>query len=182
MYSNKIKVPLALLFFFLPFSNALASYSLLCKISFQSYYYSMGDCVMSANKTGKILYKLNGPSGDTKTLPSMIDCGIPSITEKKIFEELIASNKIAGDKGILLVRKHSNGFSGKIITNFFTGLEDGVGAAGYDFGLIEKDSTGIAKATMDNGLTIWLQIEDKARLIFTGELGTIEMSGPCQTY
>jgi hypothetical protein len=175
VYSNKIKVPLALLFFFLPFSNALASYSLLCKISFQSFYTSMDDCEVSANKTGKILYKKIGLDDDTRTLRKVMNCKGLSITEKKEFEEMIASNKVSGDKGLLLVRKHSNGFSGKIITNFFTD-------AGYDFGIIKKDSTGIAKAAMDNGLTIWLQIEDKARLIFTGEFGTIEMSGPCQTY
>jgi hypothetical protein len=170
MYSKQVKVLLALFIFsLLPFSKALASNNLLCKISFQSYYISMDGCELSVNKTGKFSYKLNGSSVDAKT------CSGSDLTDKKEFEEFISSNKVSGDKGLLLVNKYSNGFSGKIITNLFSD-------AGLDLPLMKKDSMGIAKANMDNGLTIWLQIEDKANLRITGDFGTIEMNGPCQNY
>ena len=154
-------------------TSAFAEFDKQCNISFQSYLSpSIAGCVFSANKAGKLSFKLSG----SQVTPARCLAGA-GMSESQVNQlmDMIKGNDFAGEKGLLLVREEGRTLSGKLISNKYSG-------DGLSFPPIKRDFGGTAVATLDSGITIRLKVQDSANLKLSGDFGTIRFSGPCFKY
>jgi len=152
---------------------AFAEFDKQCNISFQTYISpSIAGCVFSADKSGKVSFKLSG----SQVTPARCLAGA-GMDESQVNQmmEMIKGDDFAGEKGLLLVRDEGKTLSGKLISNKYSG-------DGLSFPPIKKDFSGTAVATLDSGLTIRLKVQASANLKLSGDFGTIRFSGPCSKY
>ena len=153
--------------------SVFAEFDKQCNISFQSYISpSIAGCVFSADKSGKLSFKLSG----SQVTPARCLAGA-GMDESQVNQlmEMIKGDDFAGEKGLLLVRDEGRTLSGKLISNKYSG-------DGLSFPSIKKDFGGTAVATLDSGLTIRLKVQASANLKLSGDFGAIRFSGPCFKY
>ena len=75
----------------------------------------------------------------------------------------------------LYLMEKSNGYSGKL-------SNETLGIGSFDIPYMKKDFEGTAKIFLDNGLNIYLKVNNSAKLSLVGGFGRVNKSGPCEPY